>query len=320
MSAGDALVALKAHVARADYPKPLRTLEDVQSYLESCYPSLERSVIKDDDGQTWTVVCCAKATIIGHGVGPIKPARVVFEMCGSYAFQVLLKPVKIGEWQRQEPGISAELKEMLDSMLANSEFLLCPGIREYEKTFHVIRFESKNLRDWKTPFQRHDSSNCSLWHKPSNLKIGVTSPLFNCCSSCKLLYHDLDVIKKRIESASPEHKEKWLDVSSNRPLKYLSPASRITRMTKSSQDRRNLRKSLFKKDHPLDVSLDDEQHDEMSMLVAAIEEKGQEELEEVMKEAESSGESCSMALKEVWERDVKERKDFFGDQLQNSKV
>ena len=49
MAADDALVALKAHVARVDYRKPLRTLEDVQSYLDSCYPSLERSVIKDDD-------------------------------------------------------------------------------------------------------------------------------------------------------------------------------------------------------------------------------------------------------------------------------
>ena len=49
MAVGDALVALKAHIARADYRKLLRMLEDIQSYLDSCYPSLERSLIKDDD-------------------------------------------------------------------------------------------------------------------------------------------------------------------------------------------------------------------------------------------------------------------------------
>ena len=37
--------------------------------------------------------------------------------------------------------------------------------------------------------------------------VHCTSPLFNCCSSYKLLYHDLDIIMKRMECASPEYKK-----------------------------------------------------------------------------------------------------------------
>ena len=66
MAAGDALVALKAYVARADYCKLLRTLEDVQSYLDSCYPSLEQSVIKDDDDSFFVTLIFCQVNYVSH--------------------------------------------------------------------------------------------------------------------------------------------------------------------------------------------------------------------------------------------------------------
>ncbi len=112
------------------------------------------------------------------------------------------------------------------------------------------------------------------------------------CDSCKLLYHDLVVFNNQAVSASPGHKDKWTEPSSNRPIKYLSSSSQVTRVVKGTRDRKRLRKALlkFEEDH-LDIGLTEEQSDEMTQLVMAVQEKGQKELEAIIEEAESANES-----------------------------
>ena len=164
----------------------------------------------------------------GGSIGPVKPARMVFSDDGNFSFKVLLKYSEV--------------------------FILCPGIREYEKEFgECVRFQSKNLRVWTLPHQRHDSSQCLLWHKPSNVQLGADSPLFDLCTNCKMLYHDLQAIKKCALASSPFHKEKWTEVSSNHPLKYLSSANQGKKLAKKGKEVKRLQKALSKFD---DTSFD----------------------------------------------------------------
>ena len=64
-SSGDAVLALKAHLSRKNYTKPLASLKDVKEFLLQCYPSLEvkETEICDNEGVSrWVVVCCPYLT------------------------------------------------------------------------------------------------------------------------------------------------------------------------------------------------------------------------------------------------------------------
>ena len=68
-----------------------------------------------------------------------------------------------------------------------------------------------------------------------------------------------------------------------------------------------------------DVQLGQSQDDELLQLVTAIQEQGQEQLESVFKEAGEVGEEVGDEVRQAWERDVVSRREFFEDQLKNSK-
>ena len=63
------------------------------------------------------------------------------------------------------------------------------------------------------------------------------------------------------------------------------------------------------------MDIDSEQDAELQQLVATIDDKGQCELENIFTEA---GE-CGDELRSIWEKDVASRKQFFQDQVRNSK-
>lgn len=76
-----------------------------------------------------------------------------------------------------------------------------------------------------------------------------------------------------------------MDPSSNRPLKYLSPASQSWRLTKGSDERQQLHKTILKyEDDLLDVELSSEQDEDMQKLVIVTEEKGKDELAKIVLE------------------------------------
>lgn len=138
------------------------------------------------------------------------------------------------------------------------------------------------------------------------------------CVNCKTLYHDLSAIKKRAAAASPDHKDKWTDPSFTHPLKYLSPASHSKKLKEKGMEVGKLRKALqMHESSPFNVDLSNEHDIELQQLVTAIDNNGQADLEAIFQEAENSGEGCGDTLREFWERDVTERKQFFEDQLKN---
>ncbi len=311
-----ALFALNQHLAKTS--QALATLSDVKRFVMQSYPSLlvEDADIKDELGESkWVVVHPSKYSRMEGS--PIKP-RVICCANGDYQLEVLLKGVRQGSWEKSEAP-HQEFRSALDTLLASSGYVICPGILNYASEFgEVVRFQTKNLRVWTEPASRHDSVNCALWHKPSNTRIPVTSPLFNLCVGCKTLHKELGALKKRALAASPGHKGKWVDPSSNRPHKYLSPASQAQRATRGSQDRRNLRKVVLRyEEDALDIELSPDQDDEMGKLVTAIQENGKEHLEAIYAEAEQAKEGGGEEVRQTWERDMLARKDFFQDQLKN---
>ena len=213
---------------------PLNTLDNVRKFLESRYPTLEVQLVElnEGDAEKWIIVCCVRFSSGGE-YGPIKPARMTFHHQGHFTFDVMKHIVAEGLWQSCEAPYSS-ITSKLDTLLANSGYLLCPGISNYPERYgSVIRFNSKNLRVWGHPHNRYDAQDCQLLHKPNNSHVTPDSPLYNACSACKYLCNGLNAIKQRAESAPPSIHEQWTAPSSNRPLKYLSPNSQAQRLAKN---------------------------------------------------------------------------------------
>ena len=148
-----------------------------------------------------------------------------------------------GSWKDSLPP-HRTICDLLSTLLANSGYVLCPGIRDFTGEFsETVRFKPKHLRVWTQQVSRHDSEECTLWLKPSNQKLPPGSPLKNTCQSCRLLHRSLVAIRGRALEASPGHKERWTDPSSNRPVKYLSPASQMKRTVKCNEKLRKVRLS-----------------------------------------------------------------------------
>ena len=54
----------------------------------------------------WIEVQSANAVVLQEGdVSPLKPARLVFAIDGTYAFQVMLNTVKTGDWKFSDEPI-----------------------------------------------------------------------------------------------------------------------------------------------------------------------------------------------------------------------
>ena len=124
------------------------------------------------------------AHLFDSNIGPVRPARIVFKPDGKHTFEVLMTVKSTGSWSESQPP-HQEIRSMLDMLLENSGYVLCPGIKTYESSFsEYIRFIPKQLRIWKDPL-RYDSEECSLWHKPNNVRISSEDDLFDLCPSCK---------------------------------------------------------------------------------------------------------------------------------------
>ena len=132
--------------------------------------------------------------------------------------------------QSMEKGLFSWVKvnAQLASLLPYSGYELCPGLREYPAEVH---FESKHYVHITTPYDRHQSDGCLVWHIPKNRQQQYGGPLFNLCEPCKVLYNQLEIIRKRHESYSPSKREAWKLPSSKRPLKYCSPHTGTAHIT-----------------------------------------------------------------------------------------
>ena len=225
-------------------------------------------------------------------------------------FKCYYVPKNLEQWRRLS----------VCALMANEkgEYKFCPGVDlfEYEtKYFSKIRYDVKNLRRANSPFERIDSCNCLLFHKLAK-NASIIEKELECvlCSACKRLVSDLN---QRLKTAvSSPVKVKRQQTSSNCPLKYMSPSSQKKRKENAQREQAKDRSRLQKYLHT-ELTLDDDQHDELSKLMDTIEEKGGKEIEEVMQDAESHGVGDSVC--EIWQMDMQRVKDIFNnDQQRNS--
>ena len=199
-----------------------------------------------------------------------------------------------------------------------SEYKFCPGINpEHYETeyFAVIRFHITTVRKTVFPFARVDSVNCLLWFKLArNAKASEKVSTEVRCGPCKRLITDLEWQKHNTTSESPSRKLKRQSASSRARLSYMSPASQLKRRQNSQYARNSSTRKLAKyRDN--EVTLNEEQHNEMCAIVEGTE---NEDLEKLFKEGNEHG--VGKQMKEIWFTDKKRQaQQFTNDQAGNGK-
>ena len=179
-----------------------------------------------------------------------------------YSFQVYFKEIDAGVCTDN----LSEVECYLAQLLPTSDFVICPGIRNYPTS---IRFQTKNLVVWNEPFHRRVSSNCAQWHVPNNIKQARSSSGFNCCKSCKQLIHYISQLQERTEIVSTPTRLHCVTASSNYAISRLSPASQKIRRGNVAEERKQCIKKLRGLDkYQCDIS--DKQHAEIMQLVSTV--------------------------------------------------
>jgi len=244
--------------------------EEVISRGQKAYPDILFTK-KMGDGSTMLDVTQSNMKNVPDA-GFISLARVIFSpSCTAlcYDVQVLLKSVQKGTVQNADEALN-----VCCIISSEGDYKFCPGLNltEYDEKYHaMIRYHVKSVRVWERPFTRIDSENCKLWHQlNSNASENEKSSEEVLCRPCKRLRSDLNHQRRRSD-VSPARCLKRQQPSSRFKLKYLSPASVKKRKTATQKERSNDKAKLSRlKD--FDITLEDDQSDEVSEVLQTIEE------------------------------------------------
>lgn len=212
-----------------------------------------------------------------------------------------------------------EVHELCKMFSDQSSYKFCPGIEWdlYEEYYHsVIRYHLKSVRYSSAPYQRVDSINCARWYKLSpNAPLADKFAKEVMCPSCKAMKNRLNSQRKITMSESPSRKIKRQAPSSKAKLSYMSPASQTKRKQNAVIERNNDKRKLTKYERT-EVTLADEQHEEMCAIVDKVEEIDKAELEKIFAEGDSHG--VGTQIREVWMSDKRQQlAQFKADQDRN---
>ena len=247
------------------------------------------------------------------------PYGMVSRIQGYVEYKIYSVHVLMRLWRKECFENIEEITALCEIIGEGSNYKFCPGINseQYMKEYYdVIRFHIKSVRLTDCPFQRVDSVKCKLLfelaHNASKEDKDAEEVR---CSFCKRLVTDLEHQKRRTNAETPTRKVKRQHPSSRARLSYMSPASQTKRRKLAQYERTNNLRKLARYEEN-EVTLDDEQNDEMRTIMEKI---GDEELQKLYDEGEKHG--IGGILKDIWITDLdRQRKEFSSDQVSNSKI
>ena len=207
--------------------------------------------------------------------------------------------------------------ERLDQLLTSSCYVSCPGLRDYPHA--SVRFTSKNVRLWGTPFERVDSVKCEMSHIPQNWKIHPKHHLYNMCASCKKVTNRIDVLRMTNEGLTEEARKQRQTSSSTYPIQWISPKSQKARCQNVLAERKLLKEKVQKYKSEWRHKLSDEQSMELAKIMKVIEMELPDDLRKVLEDVEKQCPRKAELLRREWEQDQKDHLDFYEDQAKNGK-
>ena len=299
-------------------PSGLFTTKNIAG-LEESYPDLVFAMRRSEKREYLEI--SQQDTQQVAGVGCMSPVRALFFDSDSnnvtYDVQALFSSVQAGTIESLDNA-----RPVINMVSQNASYKFCPGL-EYQHYFDfyvkVIRFHISTVRLWQRPFQRVDSIHCILLHQLAhNATMEEKSQYVVLCKQCKRLRALLNHQQNRSSKVDPSTKLQMQQQSSNYKLKHLSPASAQKRKKATQRERSADKAKLDKYDH-LDVTLDDDQNDELNAVIEKIEEQHNDELGKVFQEGEAKSKHIGNSMRNIWQSDRCAQTTFLKDQQRNSK-
>lgn len=244
--------------------------------------------------------------------GLISRVRILVSQNGGYELQVLLQTIKTGTIDSEEA-----LHDLVTVICGSSLYKFCPGLnfKVYEEQYaNILRYDSKSVKLIKEPYARAQSYQCQLWHKlAKNASIFEKDEKEVLCQPCKKMRSHLDQRVRESEKATPAMKSARLEVSSKCPMTTLSPASQKKRKGKLLKERSQLKRRM---EH-MEITLDDDQSDEMTSIVNILSEDAHRgALNEAIDRAQCQKKGD--AIRELWHKDLRTTHGQFSkDQAKN---
>ena len=222
-------------------------------------------------------------------------------------------------WRRRRFEDTDDIIALCKIIDEDSHYKFCPGIdyKVYMKDFYeVIRFHLKSVRLTDFPFCRVDSVKCDLlFELAHNATKEEKDAVEVKCYSCKRLVRDLERQIKRTTAETPTRKTKRQNPSSRARLSYMSPSSQAKHKKLAQYDRTNSIRKLARYEE-YEVTLNDDQNEEMKIMVEKI---GDENLQKLYDEGKKYG--VGGIMKDIWITDLdRQRKEFSHDQASSSKI
>ena len=255
--------------------------------LSSSFEDLSFAVCSTALSESPKCLLCSPSTLHNHPPAALVfRARIIVSQCGNYEFQVLLRTKDKGTMTCED-----ELHHLCGMLSKSSGYKFCPGLNKAiynDKYASILRYDSKSVRLMSEPFCRVDSPRCELWHK-----LAKNSSIFErdmeevLCQPCKKMISHLDQRVRAATKVTPAEKVARLDPSSRCPLAVLSPNSRKKRKENLLKERCQYKK---KYEH-IELTLDDEQNDEMAKIVEIIDRDASDTLNKVIDEVDSHGDA-----------------------------
>ena len=115
------------------------------------------------EGTLWLEVTSKNVEVRDTSVGPIHPLRLVVSLSNVYQLQVtwpVIRTTKFGVLQDE-----ADFEKILDQLLPESNFAVCPGISDYQSRYSaLIRHATKNVKTISVGEEvvRYEALNCLL--------------------------------------------------------------------------------------------------------------------------------------------------------------
>ena len=138
------------------------------------------------EGTLWLEVTSKNVEVRDTSVGPIHPLRLVFSSSNVYQLQMtwpVIQTTKFGVLQDE-----ADSEKVLDQLLPESNFAVCPGIFDYQSRYSaLIRHATKNVKTISVGEEvvRYEALNCLLWHQKPDSRVIVLDRSSGMCTECK---------------------------------------------------------------------------------------------------------------------------------------
>ena len=279
-------------------PNQCDWVQRVEAFVASEAPEMQVSCWNYSDGKH----CCVSEKDLSRfdksliSTIRVSPILIHVSANGDYVVKVLFRDVLKGTLKHD--------RDLVYLFRVITEHVVCPGLSMAQR--------STLKRCWGFPFDRIDSKNCCLLHKPQNRKQMPGSDLYNVCRSCKKLHHELKAMSKKREQNAAGRISK----SSKCNWRFLSPKSQKRRWRAVTSGVRRLEREVKRLNKQLQVPLSPQFSNQMREITGTISSKFQEDLHDIFEEADTQGKG--KIIRSIWMRDVEDRQAFWKDQNVNS--